>query len=478
MRCVLFLLGLLGVVTARGESTVTVPWSEFNELYQERLESRIKDELAPDEVKPEHVFDTASYQLNVTDSQVVGRADVEGRVLQGDPGRIQLFGDNIAITNIKQSMGGHLGANANGYYFIPQRGSKFRTSFEFSAPITDSNGNKTLTIKPPSAVSNSLELTLPSHLRLLDSPLLNRINGHWYFPPVDTLTLRFQELVRDSAEQGLAINTLTRFEWRGGHMVVTSFFQPVHALPESFAIQLDSAAANVALSLPSESYDVAANGLVRVTVDGHSRDPFIVQYEISSDGNDYEISLPRIENNTGREGDFFLVQTPGLRIKRIEEKQASVLPPHVLPKPLVSFASLTESYLRLDAGADAVSLRVRRLPAAPTPKLVLDTVHFYASFIDNGDVFSVLRAEIPSRAEDKLVLRAVDDAEIWSVKVNDEPADLYSDDEGQWIIPLHDSNASSVELAYVQRREKLGLKGRLDVTVPATGLSARHLNVA
>jgi hypothetical protein len=45
------------------------------------------------------------------------------------------------------------------------------------------------------------------------------------------------------------------------------------------------------------------------------------------------------------------------------------------------------------------------------------------------------------------------------------------------VIPL-DEGASVIELAYLQKGEKLGLEGRLNVMVPATGLAARKLNVA
>ena len=482
MQSLLLFVGLFYAVALYADSSVTVPWQEFSDLYTERLETRIKKEIEPNKIEPVYVLDTASYQLDVSDTQIVGQADLEGRTLQGEPDEIPLYSGNIAVTDVKQSSGGYLGARADGYYLIPQKSSVFKTSLEFSALLTNDGNVKTFTLKPPKAVSNSLELSLPSHLRLLDNPFLTQAEGRWYFPPVETLTLRFQDLVENTGDQTLAINTLTRIEWHGAHMVATSYFQPVRRLSESFVIQLDKSATNIASSLTAESYNVAANGLVRVTPVSGMRDPFIVQYEIASIDSDYEIRLPKIENNAGREGGYFFRQITGFQITPITENDLSQIPAYTLPDALVSFASLTEQYRQLEAGLDTVSLRATRLPTAPVPALVLDTVHFYTSFVDNGDVYSVFSIKVPPRAIDKLTLNAIDGAEIWSVKVNDDPVNLYTDDERQWIIPLDEANASanaaSIELAYVQRSEKLGLEGRLDVTVPATGLSARRLNVA
>jgi hypothetical protein len=45
-------------------------------------------------------------------------------------------------------------------------------------------------------------------------------------------------------------------------------------------------------------------------------------------------------------------------------------------------------------------------------------------------------------------------------------------------VPLAGGEASAVELAYLRRGPKLGLQGRLEAPLPATGLPARNLHVA
>jgi hypothetical protein len=104
-------------------------------------------------------------------------------------------------------------------------------------------------------------------------------------------------------------------------------------------------------------------------------------------------------------------------------------------------------------------------------------MHLYTSFSENGSALSVLRLELPAAAGRRLQLQPIAGAEIWSLSVNGQPRSLYSQEAGNWVIPL-DEGASVVELAYLQKGDKLGLKGRLPVLVPATGLAARKLNVA
>jgi len=74
-------------------------------------------------------------------------------------------------------------------------------------------------------------------------------------------------------------------------------------------------------------------------------------------------------------------------------------------------------------------------------------------------------------------LNAIPDAQIWSLQVNGESRNLYTHEQGKWIIPLPENTASIVELSFLQSGQRLGLEGRLDLTLPATGLVARRVNL-
>ncbi len=119
-----------------------------------------------------------------------------------------------------------------------------------------------------------------------------------------------------------------------------------------------------------------------------------------------------------------------------------------------------------------------RFQAVSTPEIVLDAIHFYTSFAENGSALAVLRLELPTETGSKLQLKPIPGAEIWSLTVNGQAKSLYTHEAGNWIIPLDQDQASVVELAYLQKGDKLGLKGSVSLNMPATGLTARRVNVA
>jgi hypothetical protein len=85
--------------------------------------------------------------------------------------------------------------------------------------------------------------------------------------------------------------------------------------------------------------------------------------------------------------------------------------------------------------------------------------------------------DVPATAGARLALHAIPGVEIWSLKVNGKSRQVYSDNAETWIIPLAGSESSRVELALLGKSEKLGLHGRLETTIPETGIPAKHLHV-
>lgn len=124
--------------------------------------------------------------------------------------------------------------------------------------------------------------------------------------------------------------------------------------------------------------------------------------------------------------------------------------------------------------ADSVPVS-RDLPEVATPALVLEHIDFSTSFSDNGNALSTLRLKLPAEAGRQLRLRAIADAEVWSVTVNDEPVRLLQEDQ-HWVIPLP-GEAAQVLLSFLRASERLGLEGRLEFQIPALGLPAREARV-
>lgn len=134
--------------------------------------------------------------------------------------------------------------------------------------------------------------------------------------------------------------------------------------------------------------------------------------------------------------------------------------------------SLRLRFARMEANAEPVPVD---LPEVDTAALVLEEVDFSTAYSDNGNAFSTLRLKLPAEAGRQLRLPAIPGAEVWSVRVGDEPARLLRQDD-EWVIPLP-GESTTLLLSFLRGGERLGLSGRLEFPIPALGLPAREARI-
>ncbi len=204
---------------------------------------------------------------------------------------------------------------------------------------------------------------------------------------------------------------------------------------------------------------------------------FEVRLELPAQDGAVRIRLPHIEGNVGREGEFALAQPEDGRIALKGTGYRRNLPFRHLPEQLRGQLIGVGSYMHAPKGGE-LELALTRFDPVEAPEIVLEAVDLYTSFTDTGRALSTLRVLLPPEAGDKLTLAAIPNAEIWSLRVNGKARQLYSQSGKQWVIPLDGHKASLVELAYLHKGAPLGLKGRLELAIPATGLAARRLHLA
>lgn|GEM_PF-2149831 len=118
-----------------------------------------------------------------------------------------------------------------------------------------------------------------------------------------------------------------------------------------------------------------------------------------------------------------------------------------------------------------------RYTGVPVPPVVLNAVHCFTSFEESGNVLSVITAEIPPEAGKTFTIQAVPGAEIWQCRINKKKIRVYKSKDGNWIIPLTRGKTSRMELALLSQGEKIGLHGKLELTLPAMGLPTRQVNI-
>ncbi len=203
MRKLILMLGLsLYSCCLAAESTVTVPWNSFDDLYR----GQIEQQFMPIEEDPEPLvsLEQIRYDLKINGTLATGTVTIAGNVLDGYPEPVRLFGQKIAVTEILESQNAVLLASDGAYRLYPQDPGMFLVMFTVSIPITDFQVRPRLEFDVPVAVRNELVIETADNLKLVDSDSLHEIDGRYFFSPTRLLTVGFEHVIRqiDGAADG------------------------------------------------------------------------------------------------------------------------------------------------------------------------------------------------------------------------------------------------------------------------------------
>ncbi len=186
--------------------------------------------------------------------------------------------------------------------------------------------------------------------------------------------------------------------------------------------------------------------------------------------------MPQIQGNTGNENLFVVEEPDDGEIAYTNKTPLIRTSAGRLHPKLVENAGQAP-YIMQAPDDDPIELKLVRFQNLRTPAIVLDRISFFTSFEENGNMLSVLVMDLPPDIGARIRLAAIPGAEIWSLKVNGQKKSVYESDDKNWILPLAAGTNSHVELAFLRRTAKLGLSGRLETLMPATGLPSRKLFV-
>lgn len=194
MRVAILLAGLIySVASAAIESTVTVPWKEFDDLYQAQISQRLKD-TEKEKPDPVVVLDSAVYDLAISGPQVMGSVEITGNVLLGKPEPLPLFGKSVVVTEVLEAQNVALLAAQESYTLRPFKPGAFSIRFSVSIPILDLNVKPRLEVEVPSAVRNQLKLSTSSQLSLLPTSTLHPMEDAFFFSPRRLLEVGFEHV--------------------------------------------------------------------------------------------------------------------------------------------------------------------------------------------------------------------------------------------------------------------------------------------
>ncbi len=484
MRAILSSALVLVAVQCAAEPAVTVPWSEFQSLYSQQVGRDLREEL--DEMqkaldrtlaKPIHVIHSAFYQLQVRDAVVSGQVTLEGQVLQGHPDPVPLFGEGIAVIGTQGAEGATV-VTANGDYRLYLSGDdRFKMTLRIEVPIQVERYTRSVSLRIPQAVTNRLQLSLPEGVKVLDLPEPVSNDGHYYFPPREVLSFRLEKHYAEEKDVPPLVDLFSRIKVRGGNYLVTSIFSLPRGSAADLSIHLPEGHHFIASTLEGAWIKESGPGGVLVRLPREWQGSFSIDYEVPVADQEAvtAIRLPWIPENLGREDEFHIAQPDDGEIRLVDGAYRNGLSESRLPDAILKqLPGTSGGYVKLLDGGE-VRLELKRFESVRAPEVVLDRIHFHTSFADNGRAMSLLTMELPPQVGNKLSLDAVPGAEIWSLRVNGATQSLYSSSSDHWVIPLTAGENSRVELAYLKKVSRLGLEGRLELTIPATGVAAHDL---
>lgn len=194
MKQLFLILGLVfSACSYAVESTVTVPWQEFDAIYKDQISQAFKALEKPDP-EPVITLENILYDLEVKDSKVTGAVSISGSVLVGDPVPVNLFGQNIAVTDILEAQNSVLLANDGDYALYTFEPGAFSIKFSVSIPITDFQVKPRMEFDVPPAVRNELKIKIPENLTIIESAALHKINNSYFFSPRRLLSVSFEHV--------------------------------------------------------------------------------------------------------------------------------------------------------------------------------------------------------------------------------------------------------------------------------------------
>lgn len=474
-----FLAATLLATSAWAGDTVAVPWQEIKQLYRESIERGIKDRSIPD--KPVHSIDEAQYDIQISPLHARGSVTVKGRQLLGKPIPIPLLGSEIALTDVRSSLGGALLSGQDhdtGIAFLPDGMGPFEIQVDFICPLKPEGRFQKLKMQIPVALKNTLTLDADGIRHLVPSDDMTRVKKVFHFNARHELDLGF---IADADKVPGAAPELELFsivQVLEKQVVIRTTCLPAAPPSSAVTVVVPQGFSFSRASRHGDAIKPLDKNHIRISPNFWDRKPFDLVFirPRTLETRKFELSLPKVRNNQSRDHYFHLSATEDGEIIFPEDLQPKRLPAKTLGAALASAAGRLDPVLKAPVDHQ-LRFEIARWQQVPVPAVVLDTVTFYTAFEENGHILSVLSLQAPPSTGDKIRIKPLADARVWSLKVNGRSRGVYTDDAGDWIIPLPEGRAADVELAFLRKGKKLGLAGRLETILPRTGLQSRQVRV-
>jgi hypothetical protein len=485
-KMLVLIIILLGASPIMAEETIPVPWKEFKNLYKESIERKINTELkaVPHKRKPlVYSLDRADYKIQIKKGRAEGQVIIQGKIIAGDPCPIQLFGKDLLISSVEKIKGGILLPSEqidSGIDFLPSKTAKdFMISINFLIPVQEDNKSRLLSFFCPKTLANTLTCELDKNKYIiLKNPGILSSDGKYHFSAAEPLEIRYQEKKDIPANQHVEVDLISQIKLHGQKVFITTTFLPRSPIPKILVLYLPEETDLISSSLKNSWIKNKGKNIYQISIPSDYMDNFKIQFCKNEEKtkNIFSFTLPSIKKNNGDESGFIIHEPENGQLilsgSGLENRPSIT----ALSSVLRNFIKKEQFFKRIPKG-NKLSITFKNYHKVSSPRIILPSLSLYTSYEENGGVLSVLTMNVPPEVGTRLSLKAEPGTRIWSLRVNSQQKKLYTDQKGQWVIPLDRGIISHVELAFIRQGKKLGLKGRLEAILPAIGLQARNVQV-
>lgn len=479
-RIVISIVLAVMVMPGWAQESVTLPLGEYKTLYRESLKQSLQAFVEQIPQQAVISIDTAVYALSIEQGVARGQVSFSGVVIGGKPSAqpLPLFSNDLAITGVRAVQGGRVAAGAQGYRFISNGSERFSLELTIAAPLVEDADARFVDFSIPLAVQNSVQITLSEGDRLLDVPGVKAATGRYDFSARTRLHLRLQHALDADAAQVIEIDTLTRIAQGDKTLAFTLYGLPRRHLYSAVPLRLPAGARYLGSSLKSSQVTQGDDGVLLLDLSEAEKTPFSIRYTLAAQDDPalYHFTLAHIENNSGREGEFVLRRAADTDLHVQGQTLLGGLPPERMPARLREWAQLDEPFYRVNVD-EPLALNIDSYTPVTQPDVVLQAIQFAAVFDEGGGVMSTLTMQLPAGAGDRIQITPPEGGELWSLLVNDKPTAVFSRKDKHWVVPLDAQGPSQVVMKFVQRGNKMGLRGDLKVSMPGIALSAQAVYV-
>lgn len=485
----IFIISLFFLTSVQANSEVTLTLEEYRQMYdriqtQDTLISHLRE---PEQQKINRArealsaIETVIYQLRVEGDQLFGNIQLSGKTVRGAPTQFPVFKPNFATTGILEVAGAELSLDDKGFYQLYSQDNKpFNLHLSFVQNFENmSSGDFTTVLPTIEAIQQTLTLTLPDHVELIDSNLSPITEGLFGIPGEVAPRLTFRKkLISRGKDQPIAVESFSTLEVRQDYVLVESYFVPTQPINQPLLVKLARGSSNIASNLDTDSVEINETGSLTLRFKANWMTPFTLRYHLPLDELVAVWQVPMIEGNFGNQKGFYISPSVGLSIEPSHPELISNIAISSLSKQMVSVARQNEPYYQIVVG-EPVTLKIQRFSEVSKPEFILDTLHFRVDITDTGKRRNTLTFVLPVQNQaTQITLKAIPQAQLWSLKVDGELKPLYQQKGRDWVLPVTANKQSTVELVYLEELDKPGISGNMDINLPETQLAAEMLYVS